>query len=481
MAIGGKGTGFYPPKPGRSLAELHPELLIEWDEPELNPANFGTGSGYKIRWKCCTCEHKWVTKISARTTAGKNCPACVNQAIHIDGRNSLASMFPNIASEWYFEDFTPAEVTHSSNKRVSWKCNECSHKWNTSIANRTVRKSNCPACVGQAVHSDKRNSLATLRPDLIKDWNESNLTPDDVTGGSEKRISWKCHVCEHEWKCNINNRTKSGCPFCTSNRLHSDGRNALTITHPRIIKDWNESLLNPKDITAGYDKKTQWRCNECEYEWKTSVYERTHGETGCPVCKGRIVHPDGRNSLGTLFPEFVEEWNEEQDSVFNIRPGSNKSFKWKCKVCEYKWKTSPNNRTKKDGTGCPKCAKTGFDPSEPAVYYCMEIYGPDGLWWYKGGITADINRRRDSIESSLNSNDLPLHVKVVSMLNFDCGSDARELETKLLRAKDIRVKTVEKFDGSFELFSVNPVDYAIGEGFLEGKKTTQSSLENFIP
>jgi len=193
------------------------------------------------------------------------------------------------------------------------------------------------------------------------------------------------------------------------------------------------------------------------------------------------VNVIGYNETGYLDSLSFEIPLAEPEIDITLSTGdSNKSFKWKCKVCEYKWKTSPGNRTKKDGTGCPKCAKTGFDPSEPAVYYCMEIYGPDGLWWYKGGITADINRRRDNVESSLNSNDLPLQVKVVSMLNFDCGSDARELETKLLRIKDIRVKTVEKFDGSFELFSVNPVDYAIGKGFLEGKKTTQSSLENFI-
>jgi Zn finger protein HypA/HybF involved in hydrogenase expression len=478
MALGGKGTGFYPPKPGRSLAELHPELLDEWNETELNPANFGTGSGYKISWKCSTCEHKWVTKINARTS-GKNCPACANQAIHIDGRNSLASMFPNIASEWYFEDFTPAEVTHSSNKRVSWKCNECSHKWETSIANRTVRKSNCPACVGQAVHNDKRNSLATLRPDLIKDWNESNLTPNDVTEGSEKRINWKCHECEHEWECNINNRTKSGCPYCTSNRLHYDGRNALTITHPRVIEDWNESLLNPENITAGYDKKVQWRCKECEYEWKTSVYERTHGETGCPVCKGLEVHPDGRNSLGTLFPELVEEWNEKHHSIFEIRPSSNKPFKWKCKVCEYKWKTSAGNRTKKDGTGCPRCAKTGFDPSEPAYYYAIEITGPEGHWWWKGGITCNLSRRIYQIKQSLISAGMDLDLKVIQSKHFGKGSEAKKFERLLLSKKEIRVDCVEKFDGCRELFNQNPLQYAEENNLIPETQIVQSRLVDF--
>ena len=109
----------------------------------------------------------------------------------------------------------------------------------------------------------------------------------------------------------------------------------------------------------------------------------------------------------------------------------------------------------------------------------MEISGPDGLWWYKGGIAADSNKRLKQIQQSLNSGNLLLEVKLVDELKFDIGTDARELETKLLRIESIRAHTIEKFTGSFELFNVNPVAYAKENLMLKNTKNSQTKISDF--
>jgi len=59
---------------------------------------------------------------------------------------------------------------------------------------------------------------------------------------------------------------------------------------------------------------------------------------------------------------------------------------------------------------------------------------------------------------------LPLDVKLISSIEFDVGRDARSFEKKLLKLGTIRSKTMYKFDGYKELFTVNPIEYAREHG-----------------
>ena len=52
---------------------------------------------------------------------GTGCPACANQQVHIDGRNSLASVNPEVASEFHPEkngEITPEEVVSGTEEEV---------------------------------------------------------------------------------------------------------------------------------------------------------------------------------------------------------------------------------------------------------------------------------------------------------------------------------------------------------------------------
>jgi hypothetical protein len=133
-------------------------------------------------------------------------------------QNSLSSLDYKFIKEWnYKKNFplTPESFTKFSGEKVWWICPK-KHEWKTVIASRTSKNGhNCPYCSGQKV--SKENNLKFLFPKVAEEWHpikNGNLTPEDVTKYSNKKVWWKC-LKEHEWIAIINLRTRgSKCPKC---------------------------------------------------------------------------------------------------------------------------------------------------------------------------------------------------------------------------------------------------------------------------
>jgi hypothetical protein len=466
-----------------SLSELFPNISKDF-HPSLNgkdtARNLVSDSAKTVWWKCRDCKYEWRTRVSARTEKGNGCPACSNRKVKPDLSNSLAHSYPEIAKDLCSVKnggITAEQLTKGSSKYVWWNCKKCEHEWFTMVSTRV--RSGCPCCANIMIHSDGRNSLERTHPDIAEEWHpelNGELKPTDIKSRSGKKIWWKCKGCQHEWKCMCAHRTgdlATGCPACAGKAIHIDGRNSLSQLRPEIAEEWhptNNGKLTPNDVTDGSGKYIWWECKICGHAWRNRLSHRTKDGIGCLACSNHEIHTDGRNSLTNTHPKMAKDWHPYKNKKItpnDVTAGSTKRIWWKCQECEKEWNAKLVTRTSKGGTGCPSCAPTGFDPSAPGVYYCMEIRGPDGVWWYKGGIAADPIDRTKRIQSSLNSINFPVDVHLVSVIQFDYGGDARRLETELLRIKNIRVKTKEKFDGSSELFSVNPVEYARENNLLD--------------
>ncbi|WP_445241675.1 zinc-ribbon domain-containing protein [Microcoleus vaginatus] len=96
------------------------------------------------------------------------------------------------------------------------------HEWDTSPGKRTNSSQGCPFCNGQK--PSVTNSLASLYPKLAQEWHPTkneNLTPDQVTKHSGKKVWWQCsNYPEHEWDVSPANRTKGKkCPFCAGQSI----------------------------------------------------------------------------------------------------------------------------------------------------------------------------------------------------------------------------------------------------------------------
>ena len=126
--------------------------------------------------------------------------------------------------DWDYEknlDISPDKIAYRGNKKIWWKCKQCGYSWLSRVADRS-NGVGCPACAGKVVIEGK-NDLATINPKLSSEWNyEKNgqLKPQMVSGGSNKKVWWKCNSCGNSWPAYIYSRNIDGrgCPECAKKK-----------------------------------------------------------------------------------------------------------------------------------------------------------------------------------------------------------------------------------------------------------------------
>ena len=172
--------------------------------------------------------------------------------------------------------------------------------------------------------------------------------PSKISYGSKKQLLWDCEL-GHIYETSPNTRTnmKSGCPYCSNNKVLK-GFNDLLTTHPDIAKEaegWDASTV----VTGSHDSK-MWRC-PLGHLWIAVVNSRTSRGDGCGVCAGRIVLL-GYNDLLTKFPDLSGEadgWDPK-----TVSSGSRQRKSWKCKK-GHTWEATVTSRSH-NKSGCPYCS-----------------------------------------------------------------------------------------------------------------------------
>ncbi len=124
-----------------ALFTVRPDLLSEWDEVgnnHIDPSSVAYMSSQPYKW-ICKHGHSFEATPAERCRRHKNCPTC----------NSFGFKYPDAASEWHpvKNDFTPTDVSASSNKTAWFICKQCGEDYLSIIKDRAKRVSkNCPHC-----------------------------------------------------------------------------------------------------------------------------------------------------------------------------------------------------------------------------------------------------------------------------------------------------------------------------------------------
>ena len=200
-------------------------------------------------------------------------------------------------------------------------------------------------------------ALSDYRPELAAEWSDENgeLTPDQVSYGSNRKVWWK-GKCGHEWQANIKNRVNgAGCPYCTGNKLLK-GFNDLASVKQSLVAEWSEKNgAKPDEVMAGSPAKAFWKCRICGGEWEARIADRVAG-SGCPVCSFARIQP-GINDYATWYPDLVTEWSKKNGDLKPdaISAKARINAWWKCRGCGHEWVRSTHCRAK--GSGCPECRR----------------------------------------------------------------------------------------------------------------------------
>jgi hypothetical protein len=415
-------------KDKKPLSETHPELAKEADgwDPSLTSA----GSDQKLNWKCSK-NHLWNASVYSRKE-GSNCPVCSNRKL-LEGFNDLATTHPELAKEAHGWD--PTKVVAGTAKKMTWKC-AVGHVWVVTGNSRINYKTGCPFCSNSKVLAGF-NDLATTHPELAKE--AHGWDPTKVMTGSHKKLKWVCSE-KHVWTSEVRGRVfGNGCPVCSNKKLLT-GFNDLATTHPELAKEAHG--WDPTKIIAGTTKKLEWKCQN-GHSWISVGWSRLNGHN-CPYCVNQKVLA-GYNDLASTNPEIAKQafgWDPSK-----VVAGSGSKHKWKCQN-GHKWNISVNARVQ--GSGCPSCAQTGFDPNENGYLYFLiqpkwEIY--------QIGIT---NFPDDRLMSHKKNG-----FELLELRGPIDGHTAQELETSLLRylksqKADLSPEHIAgKFDGYSESWTID--------------------------
>lgn len=343
------------------ISQLQPHLHIEW-HPSLNPsASLDTFTGSrssKVWWQCQKdIRHVWDASIVSRGT-GRGCRDCgTGRAVR--GVSDFPTTHPHLLDEWASDKNTsldPEDLMIGSGKKAWWRCKE-GHEWFAPVYHR--KDHGCKKC-GDTFRKvppvPLEKSLAFLRPEIASQWDyeKNTLTPEQVYAQSGKEAHWVCKK-GHQWSTPIQWRYQgNGCPYC-SGYYPVPGETDLASLRPDIAAQWSsKNTLSPAEVLPSSHKVALWVCSKGD-EWYAPIYSRTAG-SGCPVCTNILILPD-RNDLASLRPDLAAEWSPRNTvSSSEVSVGSDIQYFWKCSSCSHEWAANVYNRSKPNGTGCPRCS-----------------------------------------------------------------------------------------------------------------------------
>lgn len=447
-------------------SELHPSRnndLTHYGK-KIEVLDLPIGTGKRLWWLCRDCQHEWQVRGADRVNkGGTGCPECsikkrsLAQSIAPTGE-SFAQTHPHLLSDWDYSknEREPNTFLPKSNITVSWICHDCNYSWDTSIAKRT-RGTGCPKCAGRPQY----NTESWVEKAVTIHSSKYDYSKVEYLNAKTK-VEIICPIHGSFLQTPDSHLRGKGCVLC-----NSENRVTIRIKPTEWVERW-----------------TSVHGNSYDYSKIPILFSGNDAiEVICPTHGSFYPTADNHYRLGTKCPECAgnrmitrEKWIIESIKTHGKKydytgvkiDGAVGLARQKVEIlCSTHGLFIQNARTHMDVSGCPSCAPTGFDPSSPGYYYCMAISGPSDIWWFKGGITSDIQTRIKRIKKSLSDITMPLDIELVDSIWFEDGWVAQELETRLLRETSIRAKTLETFDGSSELFTMNPLEYARNKNWIE--------------
>lgn len=299
-----------------------------------------------LYWKCNE-GHEILSSLE-EMLIGNFCKACVDKALHDESvdKDSFAGNRPDLIHQWDITRngrLSPFNVSKNSSKVITWICQQSYGIWKASIKNRTSSTTASPFMLNKKVKKGY-NDLITLRPDLAEQWDCQNneVSPDEITPGSSKKVSWICPVTHEKFIDSIKNRNRAkgnDSPYVLRKKLLT-GYNDIKSLYPECVKYWscNNTTTPDKEIAVNLkNKKFLWIDSQTGEEFEDTLLSAKE--------KGYRKHPKGFVSLYDVNPVIAKQLVGDENPK-EIPSGSNKVKTWKCPKTGFKWRTTVHNRLK---------------------------------------------------------------------------------------------------------------------------------------
>ena len=283
---------------GESFADLHPELMDEYDPANtIDPYNTFPNCKDDAGWICRNCGYHWNDSFAVRHLGYGNCPIC-NRTTLIPEINSFAAVYPNLVKYWADSNERRADETfYNSSLWLNFICPVCGGEHGAYIDDFVVGES-CPFCKGIRL-SPETNSLKALHPDVVRRWGPNNtFGPETVFPTSWVWAKWICDTCTGEYNARIKDvvNGEDECPFCNGTKV-LPGFNSFGDRHPDLVAEMDEvaNYLLPKtpyDVFDTSDYKFWFNCSKNpKHKYRMSpstrlMFQKRKREP-CLYCRGQ--------------------------------------------------------------------------------------------------------------------------------------------------------------------------------------------------
>lgn len=213
-------TGF------NDLQTKYPDVASEWDydRNDTTPDKVTSRNHNTYWWKCRNHPHSYKATCNDKTKPSRpGCPYCFGNKV-LQGFNDVATTDPAVSKLMISPD--PTLVSRGFSGMGEFTCEKVGHTYKCLVRDKFTHEISCPICYGRRT-LDGFNSLKTTDPEILAEWDydKNELTPEEVTRGSNKVVWFKCSGCGDSYQRNVYQRVITGqtCPKC----IRSSGEQAL--------------------------------------------------------------------------------------------------------------------------------------------------------------------------------------------------------------------------------------------------------------
>ena len=357
--------------PGRSFADLFPELADEWHTDkngELTAHDVTAHSGRRVWWRCGNCGRQWQAAVNDRA-AGKGCSTCRPPGwsqVEIRLGAELATLLPvgdlerapqvvRKETGWEPDIVLLAERIAIDVDGRFWH-GDNHHKTRNS-ADRDTRKIQALRDSGWRLVRIREAPLVALGPDdvLVPDLRNTKAVVIAVTEHLMERFGLQADGLDAYRAGDSLGAEEVAEHLIAAYQREAVAGRTLSELFPPIAAEWHpdkNGAALPTAIFASSGRVMWWQC-EHGHDWQARVQTRTGG-SGCPYCSGNKAGQG--NTLADLHPLLAKQWDQEHNGELTpeqVTPGTTRTVWWCC-AAQHRWQASIATRV--TSRGCPYCS-----------------------------------------------------------------------------------------------------------------------------
>lgn len=325
---------------------------------ELIPREVFKGSHVKYWFDCDKCGHNFETSINSITRINDNtwCPFCTNQKLcdNNDCQQCFEKSFASHEKSKYWSDkneVKPREMFKGTTKKYWFNCDQCTHEFDTSLANIKTHNRWCPFCTNQKL-CDNNNCESCFEKSFASyeksnQWSDKNkVIPRQVFKCTNKKFWFNCNDGhEFEIKLYAISRKNGGCSICVNKTEKKLYEQLLIIYHNinrQFRTDWCKNPDTNRHLPFDFvleDQKIIIELDGPQHFVQVSTWKSPEEQTKSDQYKEKSANENGYSIIRLLQEDVLHDrydWlTELKENIIKIINEASVQNIYMCKNNEY--------------------------------------------------------------------------------------------------------------------------------------------------